>query len=143
MVLNKDQVKSIIPHREPILLVDSVLELNGEESLVASYTVDPNLEIFKGHFPEEPIFPGVYTVESMAQSSGVLLLSCERYKGTIPLFLGINNVKFLSKIKPGDTINIHTKVLTEKAEKRIVTCACEVFNNGEKAAVGEVTLAMR
>ena len=67
----------------------------------------------------------------------------ERYKGTTPLFIGINNVKFMRKIKPNDTIEISAKISTERKDKGIATCSAEVFNNGELAAVGEVTLAMR
>lgn len=141
--LNKEKIKKIIPHRDPMLLIDEVLEMTPEKSIKASFFVSPDREIFKGHFPGQPVLPGVYTVECMAQASDILLLSMDRYKGTIPLFIGINNVKFLSKINPGDTIEINSKITVERIDKSIVTCRAEVFNKGETAAVGEVTLAMR
>ncbi len=141
--LNKEQIKNIIPHRDPMLLVDEVVEMVQEESIKAKFFIDPEREIFKGHFPDEPVLPGVYTVECMAQTADILLLSMERYKGTTPLFIGINNVKFMRKIKPNDTIEISAKISTERKDKGIATCSAEVFNNGELAAVGEVTLAMR
>ena len=141
--LSKEQIKGIIPHRDPMLLVDEVLEMIPGESIKTKFWVDPEREIFKGHFPDEPVLPGVYTVECMAQTADILLLSMERYKGTIPLFIGINNVKFMKKIRPNDTIEISVKLTMERVDKGIATCRAEVFNNGELAAVGEVTLAMR
>lgn len=141
--LNKQQIKEIIPHRDPMLLVDEVEEIIPGESITAMFYVDPEREIFKGHFPGEPVLPGVYTVECMAQSADILLLSMERYKGTIPLFIGINNVKFLKKICPDDTIKIKARIIMERQDKGIASCAAEVYNRGELAATGEVTLAMR
>ena len=79
----------------------------------------------------------------MAQTADVLLLSTQRYAGKIPLFLGINNVRFLRKILPGDTIEIQAKLTAERQEKAIATCSAEVYNHGELAVTGDVTLAMR
>ena len=143
MKLNHQQVMDIIPHRDPMLLIDEVSALVPGESIVASFWVDPQREIFKGHFPEEPVLPGVYTVEATAQAADILLMSKPVYAGKIPLFLGINNVKFRKKIVPGDTIEIHAKLHSEREEKGIATCACQVFVAGELAAETEVTLAMR
>ncbi|MBR0597850.1 3-hydroxyacyl-ACP dehydratase FabZ [Clostridiales bacterium BAD-6] len=141
--LSQAEIKSIIPHREPMLLIDEVEEIIEGSSIKAKFFVDPVREIFKGHFPGEPVLPGVYTVECMAQASDILLLSMERYAGKIPYFIGIDKVKFMKKIEPGDTIEIHSNILNEKADKAIVTCCSKVFNKGELAATGEVTLAMR
>ena len=143
MKLTKEAIKGIIPHRDPMLLVDTVEELVSGERIVSTFWVDPAREIFKGHFPGEPVLPGVYSVECMAQTADILLLSMERYAGKVPLFLGINNVRFLRKILPGDTIEIHAKLASERAEKAIATCAAEIYDHGELAASGEVTLAMR
>ena len=134
---------NIIPHRDPMLLLSEVEELLPGERITANFFVDPEREIFKGHFPDEPVLPGVYTVESMAQAADVLLMTKECYAGKTPLFLGINNVRFLRKILPGDTIVIKAELIKERAEKAIATCSAEVFDNGELAATGEVTLAMR
>lgn len=141
--MNQEDIKKIIPHREPMLLIDEVKEIVEGQRIVASFFVDPAREIFKGHFPGAPVLPGVYTVECMAQASDILLLSQERYAGTIPYFIGIDKVKFLKKIEPGDTIEIHSEVSVEKREKAIVTCSAVVYNKGEIAATGDVTLAMR
>jgi 3-hydroxyacyl-[acyl-carrier-protein] dehydratase len=79
----------------------------------------------------------------MAQAADVLLLSCERYAGTIPYFIGIDDVKFKRKIEPGDTITIVAEIYKENLEKAIVTCDCVVYNKDEVATTGKVTLAMR
>ena len=143
MKLNKEEIKKVIPHRDPMLLVDEVVEMEAETSIVTKFYVNPEREIFVGHFPGDPVLPGVYTVEIMAQTADILILSTERYAGKVPLFIGIDKVKFVSKIKPGDTLEIHAKFAYEKAEKGIVTCSAEVYNAGALACTGNVTLAMR
>lgn len=143
MKLAQEEIKNIIPHRDPMLLVSTVEEMIPGERIVSTFWVDPDREIFKGHFPGEPVLPGVYSVECMAQTADILLLSMDRYVGKVPLFLGINNVRFLRKILPGDTLEIHAKLASERVEKAIATCAAEIYNHGELAATGEVTLAMR
>lgn len=143
MKLNQEEIKKIIPHRDPMLLVDEVVDMEPETSIITKFYVDPEREIFQGHFPGDPVLPGVYTVEVMAQTSDILILSCERYAGKTPLFIGIDKVKFLSKIRPGDTLEIHSKFTLEKKEKAIVTCSAEVYDDGTLACTGDVTLAMR
>ena len=125
MKLSKEEIKAIIPHRDPMLLVDTVEEMEAGDHIVTTFFVDPAREIFKGHFPGEPGLPGVYSVECMAQTADILLLSAERYAGKIPLFLGINNVRFLKKILPGDTIEIHAKMASERVEKAIISIGRE------------------
>lgn len=143
MKLNQEEIMEIIPHRDPMLLVDAVEALEPGASIVSTFFVDPGREIFAGHFPGEPVLPGVYSVECMAQTADILLLSTERYAGKVPLFLGINNVRFLRKILPGDTLEIRAALSSERAEKAIATCSAEIYNRGELAASGDVTLAMR
>ncbi|MCG8482140.1 MAG: 3-hydroxyacyl-ACP dehydratase FabZ [Clostridia bacterium] len=143
VVFNKDQIKEIIPHREPILLVDDVLEINYGESIKTRLFVSPEFDFFRGHFPGAPVMPGVLTVEAMAQTSDILLLSFEKYKGKIPYFIGIDGVKFKKKIEPGDTIEIEAKINHEIHEKAIVVCDAVAYNHGEVAALGQVVLAMR
>lgn len=143
MKMDKTAIKEILPHREPMLLVDTVEELIPGDRIITTFHVDADWEIFKGHFPTEPVLPGVYSVECMAQAADVLLLVDEKYRGKLPLFIGINNVRFRSKIKPGDTIEVHAKISQERVEKAVITCAAEVYNHGELACTGDVTLAMR
>ena len=143
MVLNRSQIEELLPHRDPMLLVDAVEELVPGESAKATFYVSPEREIFRGHFPGDPVLPGVYTVECMAQTADILLLSVESYRGLTPLFLGINNVRFRRKVLPGDTITMCARLLSQRPEKLIATCVVEVYRGEELAAEGEVTLAMR
>lgn len=141
--LSRTQIMEIIPHRDPMLLIDEVSELQPGEFIKAKFYVHPERDIFRGHFPGAPVLPGIYTTEIMAQASDILLLSLERYAGTIPYFIGIDQVKFLKKILPGDTLEIHSAIASENVEKAIVTCSAKVYNQGELACTGHVTLAMR
>lgn len=143
MTLNHEQVQEIIPHRDPMLLIDEVQELVPGESIRATFYVDGAREIFKGHFPGDPVLPGVYTVESTAQATDLILMTKPEYAGKVPLFLGINNVRFRKKIVPGDTMEIRAQMFKERAEKAIATCKCEVYTDGELAAETDVTIAMR
>ena len=141
--LTHEQVMEIIPHRDPMLLVDEATEYVPGERIVTKFWVDPAREIFKGHFPGDPVLPGVYSVEACAQACDLVLMKKPSYIGKTPLFLGINNVKFRKKILPGDTLEIHAEMLTERADKAIATCKCTVYTAGDLAAESEVTIAMR
>ena len=141
--LTHQQVMDIIPHRDPMLLIDEARELVPGESIVATFWVDPARDIFRGHFPGDPVLPGVYTVEATAQATDLVLMTKPVYAGKTPLFLGINNVRFRHKILPGDTMEIHAQLLSERPEKAIATCRCTVYVAGELAAETEVTIAMR
>ena len=146
MKLDHEAVKKIIPHRPPMLLVDSVEDMQPGKEIVTRLFIDPDWAIFAGHFPDDPVLPGVYMVECMAQAADVLLLSDPRYAGMTPLFLGIDKVRFLSKIKPGDTIEVHAAIASEREEKKIATCSAQVYNlndGNKQCCIGEVTLAMR
>lgn len=143
VIMTTDDVKKVIPHREPMLLVDEVVQMEAEKTITTTWYIDPEREIFRGHFPGDPVLPGVYTVENMAQTADILILSMERYEGKVPLFLGVNNVKFMAKILPGDTLETHAILSSERKDKAIVTCTCQVFTKGVLACTGDVTLAMR
>jgi 3-hydroxyacyl-[acyl-carrier-protein] dehydratase len=141
--LNHDQVMEILPHRDPMLLIDTVSELVPGARVTAQFYVDPQREIFRGHFPGDPVLPGVYTVECTAQATELVLMTKPEYAGKTPLLLGVNNVKFRRKVLPGDTLEIRAEMLNERPEKAIGTCKCAVYNQGELAAESEVSIAMR
>ena len=143
VLMNREQIKKVIPHREPMLMIDNVLEMTNDENITTNFYLDPELGFFEGHFPGEPVMPGVLAVESMAQTADVLLLSMEQYAGKIPLFIGIDQVKFRNKIEPGDTIEIKASISKVNEPKAVVTCDAAIYNNGEVATTGLVTLAMR
>ncbi len=143
MKMNQDEIKGILPHREPMLLVTSVEELSPGENIRAAFFTSPEMDIFRGHFPEEPILPGVYSIECMAQAVDILLMSTVRYAGKTPLLLGVDRVSFRKKILPGDTLEIRANIISEQKEKAIVTCAAEIYVHQERAANGDITIAMR
>ena len=143
MKMNQDEIKGILPHREPMLLVTSVEELSPGENIRAAFFASPEMDIFRGHFPEEPILPGVYSIECMAQAVDILLMSTVRYAGKTPLLLGVDKVSFRKKILPVDTLEIRANIISEQKEKAIVTCAAEIYVHQERAANGDITIAMR
>ena len=143
MKMNQDEIRGILPHREPMLLVTSVEELSPGENIRAAFFASPEMDIFRGHFPEEPILPGVYSIECMAQAVDILLMSTVRYAGKTPLLLGVDKVSFRKKILPGDTLEIRANIISEQKEKAIVTCAAEIYVHQERAANGDITIAMR
>jgi len=110
MVMDINEIMSIIPHRQPFLLIDRVEELEEGKSIVATKNVTYNEPFFAGHFPQEPVMPGVLQVEAMAQAGAVAILSMEDFKGKTGYFGGIKNVKFKRKVVPGDVLRIELEI---------------------------------
>lgn len=112
-LLDTNRIRALLPHRYPFLLVDKVIEM-GEKHVVGVKNVSGNEPFFQGHFPTEPVMPGVLIVEAMAQTGGLLVLNSveepERYS---TYFLKIDNVKFRQKVVPGDTLIFHLSLLSE------------------------------
>ncbi len=108
------EIKKMLPHRYPFLLVDRVLEIVPKEKIIALKNVTSNEEFFNGHFPARPVMPGVLIIESMAQTAGLLMLSQEEHQGKIPYFTGIDNARFRKTIVPGDQIIIEVVVVRLK-----------------------------
>ena len=100
-MLDIKEIKEILPHRYPMLLIDRVIEMDIEEKLyVKGYkNVSANEAFFQGHYPEEPIMPGVLQIEALAQAGAVAILSMEKFKGKTPLFAGTNKVRFKNKVE--------------------------------------------
>lgn len=107
--LNINQIMEMIPHRYPFLLIDRVTEIVPETSAVGVKNVTINEPFFQGHFPNEPIMPGVLIVEAMAQTAGVLVIASmeQRNEGRLVYFMTIDNARFRKPVGPGDTLKIH------------------------------------
>ena len=115
MAMDIKEIMSIIPHRQPFLLIDRVEEIVEGESVTAIKNVTYNEPFFAGHFPNEPVMPGVLIVEAMAQAGAVAILSMDEFKGKTAYFGGINKAKFKKKVVPGDTLRLEVKI--EKLKK--------------------------
>jgi 3-hydroxyacyl-[acyl-carrier-protein] dehydratase len=115
-MLNVNQIKEIIPHRYPMLLIDRVVEMDIEDKLfVKGYkNVSANEAYFEGHYPQEPIMPGVLQIEALAQTGTVAILSMEKFKGKTPLFAGINKARFKGKVVPGDRLDLYCEIIKIK-----------------------------
>ena len=140
MLLNHDEVKNILPHRDPLLLV-SQAEIEDNE-VCATLFVDPSWDIFKGHFPEKPVLPGVYLVESMAQAADILIMSDPKNKGKLPYFAGINKIRFIRPVYPGNTI-VLTAEITSDAGNGLYECKTTALIAGKEAAQGYVSIMLK
>lgn len=141
--LTHEQVLEILPQRPPMLFIDTVSTLVPGKEVKASFYVTPELSLLKGHFPDNPVFPGVCAVEAIAQAADILLLTLDRYAGKTPLFMGIKQAHFRKKILLSDTLEIYSTLLEERAELGWVSCRGQIFSGGDLAADAEITLAMR
>ncbi len=110
MKLDIKQIMDILPHRNPFLLVDRVEELVPGKSIVAYKNVTMNEPFFQGHFPGEPVMPGVLIVEALAQAGCIIALSIEENKGKIGYFGGINNCRFKQVVRPGDVLRLEVEM---------------------------------
>jgi len=111
-MLDIEQIKEIIPHRYPFLLVDKILELEPGKKAVGIKNVTANEEFFQGHFPNYAVMPGVLIVEALAQVGAVSVLSLEENKGKIAFFAGIDNFRFKEQVRPGDTLTLEVEMTT-------------------------------
>ncbi|MGF2618205.1 3-hydroxyacyl-ACP dehydratase FabZ [Rossellomorea vietnamensis] len=110
-MLNIEQIKEIIPHRYPFLLVDKILEVEEGKSAVGIKNVTANEEFFNGHFPEYPVMPGVLIVEALAQVGAVAMLKKEENRGRLAFFTGIDNCRFKRQVKPGDQLRLEVEMV--------------------------------
>ena len=139
-MLNKEEIKKIIPQREPFLMIDEVETFEPGQSAVAFKYVNEEEWYFKGHFPGNPIMPGVLMVEALAQTGAVAILSMEENKGRNALFGGINNLKFKKQVVPGDRLKLEVKIIKKKGPIGIGEAIATV--DGKVAVKGELTFAI-
>lgn len=110
LLLDATQIKEIIPHRYPFLLVDRIIELEPGKRAVGIKNVTINEPFFQGHFPDYPVMPGVLIAEALAQVGAVAMLSLDEYKGKIGFFAGIDQFRFREQVKPGDTLQLELEI---------------------------------
>ena len=135
--LDINQIKEIIPHRHPFLLVDYIEDYEPGQFAVGYKCVTYREDFFKGHFPQEPVMPGVLIVEALAQTGAVAILSKPENKGKIAYFGGINKCKFKGKIVPGDKVKLETKIIKAKGPMGIGEATASV--DGKVVVSAELT----
>lgn len=113
-MLNSDQIQAILPHRQPFLFVDKVLEMTPGESIVAQKNVSVSEPHFAGHFPQKHVMPGVLILEALAQAGAILLLSDPEHEGKLAYFAGIDACRFKRPVVPGDVLRLEVTLLKLK-----------------------------
>ncbi|KGR85539.1 3-hydroxyacyl-ACP dehydratase FabZ [Lysinibacillus odysseyi] len=139
-MFNTQQIKEIIPHRYPFLLVDRVLEVEEGKRAVGIKNVTANEEFFNGHFPDYPVMPGVLIVEALAQLSAVIMLMKDENRGKLGLFAGIDRCRFKKQVHPGDQLRLEVEMT--RVRGLIAKANAVATVDGEVACEAEVTFAL-
>lgn len=137
MRLNTKEIMEILPHRAPFLLIDRIDELEPGKRAVGCKAVTYNEPFFAGHFPQEPVMPGVLIVEALAQTGAVAILSVEENKGKTAYFGAMNNVKFKKKVVPGDKLCLECEIIKQKGPVGVGKAVATV--DGKVAVSAELT----
>ncbi|SEN50246.1 3-hydroxyacyl-[acyl-carrier-protein] dehydratase [Mesobacillus persicus] len=140
-MLDINEIKEIIPHRYPFLLIDKITEVEDGKRAVGLKNVTANEEFFNGHFPDYPVMPGVLIVEALAQVGAVAMLKPEENRGKLAFFAGIDNCRFKRQVKPGDQLRLEVEMIKVRGPmgkgKGIATV------NGEVACETEIMFALK
>jgi 3-hydroxyacyl-[acyl-carrier-protein] dehydratase len=139
-MLDIHEIMRIIPHRYPFLLVDRVLELEPGTRVVGEKLVTINEPFFPGHFPDNPIMPGVLIVEALAQVGAVAVLSMPEYQGKLAYFAGIDQMRFRHPVRPGDTLRL--EVTLQKMRRGVGKAHGTATVGGQIACAGELLMAL-
>lgn len=130
-----------LPHRYPFLLVDKIIEIDGDNSAIGIKNVTINEPHFQGHFPDQPVMPGVLIIEAMAQTAGAICIhSTGEDQPSLVYFMTVDNAKFRKPVIPGDRLEIHVRKLKQRGN--IWRFACEARVDGVKAAEADISAMM-
>ena len=139
-LLTTKEIMDIIPHRYPFLLIDTIEELEPGTRALGRKCVSVNEPFFQGHFPGNPVMPGVLIIEALAQVGAVAMLSQPDFQGRTAYFAGIDKARFRRKVMPGDVLMLETTIIKTKGPVGVGRAVATV--NGEKAAEAELTFAI-
>lgn len=137
MIIGVKEIMKIIPHRQPMLLVDRVEIVEEDKKAVGFKSVTYNEPYFAGHFPQEPVMPGVLIMEAMAQTTAVLLLNKEEMRGKVGYYAGINKAKFRKKVVPGSMLRMEVEVIRQRGP--LAVAYGKAYTDEGIAAEGEMT----
>ena len=140
MVMDIKDIMNTIPHRSPFLLVDRIEEMEEGKRIVGKKCVTYNEPFFAGHFPNEPVMPGVLILEALAQTGAVAILGKEENHGKTAYFAAVNAAKFRKKVVPGDVLRLETEIIKEKGPIGIGKATAMVA--GEIVCTAELTFAI-
>ena len=140
MSLGIKEIEAILPHRHPFLLIDRIDELEPGMRAVGVKAVTFHEEFFAGHFPGEPVMPGVLILEALAQVGAVAILSVEENKGKTAFFGGVDNVRFRRKVVPGDVLTLTCEIIRTRGNVGVGSALASV--NGERAVTAEMTFVI-
>ncbi|MDW4583027.1 3-hydroxyacyl-ACP dehydratase FabZ [Staphylococcus saprophyticus] len=140
-IFDYNQIKEIIPHRQPFLLIDRVVEYEVGTRCVAIKQVSGNEPFFQGHFPEYAVMPGVLITEALAQTGAVAILNSEENKGKLAFFAGIDKCRFKKQVTPGDTLKLEVEIT--KIRGPIGKGNAKATVDGEVACSCELTFAIQ
>lgn len=138
--LTAKEIMEIIPHRQPMLLIDTIEELESGKRGVGKKCVSYNEPYFAGHFPQEPVMPGVLIIEALAQVGAVVMLSCPEFQGKTAYFGSISSAKFKQKVIPGDVLMLEVEMIKRKGNVGVGKATASV--NGKAAVIAELTFAI-
>jgi 3-hydroxyacyl-[acyl-carrier-protein] dehydratase len=139
-MLNREQIEAVIPHRKPMLLIDKITDLMPGQYASAQAMLTGDEFFFQGHFPGNPVMPGVMIVEAMAQTGAVSILMLEEFKGKTGYFAKIENVRFWEKVLPGSKLELSVKIIKRKGS--VGVGEGEAFVSGKKVARATLTFAV-
>ena len=139
-VLTTKEIMEIIPHRHPFLLIDTIEELVPGLRAVGKKCVTFDEPYFAGHFPGEPVMPGVLIIEALAQTGAVAILGLEENRGKTAYFAGINSAKFKQKVVPGDVLTLETEIIRQKGPIGVGKAVASV--DGKIVCIAELTFAI-
>ena len=144
MKIKKEDIKKYLPHREPFLFIDEVLDIKENTQIHATKYISNEEYFLQGHFPNNPIFPGVIIIEALGQASGILgFVSMNKTpeQGSIYVLAGVDRVRFRKRVRPGDNIDLYSKVISEK--RGIWKFECRAELDGELICTATILCADR